>query len=263
MATLQGSWVWYELMTPDPDGARAFYEKVVRWNFTAGTPQSNGYGFLTAADGAMVGGVLRLTEDMTSHGARPCWLGYVAVEDVDASIASIEAAGGTVLMPATDIPMAGRVAMVADPGGAPFYIMKPTPPPHDPEARSTAFQAEINCGHCGWNELLAADAPREVAFYTAQFGWSLPEPMDMGPIGQYQFIAHDGVTVGAIMPVMPQTPAPFWNHYFWVPSIATAKAAIEVGGGQVINGPMQVPGGGWIVQGIDPQGAFFSLVGGE
>jgi predicted enzyme related to lactoylglutathione lyase len=46
-----------------------------------------------------------------------------------------------------------------------------------------------------------------------------------------------------------------------VPSIAAAKSAIEAGGGQVINGPMEVPGGGWIVQGIDPQGAMFSLTG--
>jgi predicted enzyme related to lactoylglutathione lyase len=261
MGTLQGSWIWYELMTPDPAGSKAFYDAVVRWSMTPGGPDTDGYGFITAADGAMIGGVLALTKDMTGHGARPCWLGYVGVDNVDASVGAIESAGGKCLMPARDVPMAGRIAMVADPGGAPFYIMAPTPPPGGGE--STAFQPEINCGHCGWNELLAGDAPREVAFYTGQFGWSLPEPMDMGPMGKYQFVAHDGVTVGAIMPVMPQTPAPFWNHYFWVPSIAAAKTAIEVNRGQVINGPMQVPGGGWIVQGIDPQGAMFSLVGGE
>lgn len=263
MATLQGSWIWYELMTPDPAGSKAFYEQVVGWNVSPGTAQTNGYGFLTAPDGAMIGGVLELTGAMRESGVRPCWLGYVGVDDVDASISAIEAAGGKVLMPASDIAMAGRVALVADPGGAPFYIITPTPPPDNPDARSTAFQSEINCGHCGWNELLAADAPREVAFYTGQFGWSLPEPMDMGPMGKYQFIEHDGVRIGAIMPLMPQTPAPFWNHYFWVSSIARAKDAIEASGGKVHNGPMQVPGGGWIVQGVDPQGAFFSLVGGE
>lgn len=263
MGTLQGSWVWYELMTSDPEGAKAFYEAIVRWSVVPGSPATNDYGFLTAPDGAMVGGLLRLTDEMQQHDARPCWIGYVGVYDLDASLKDIEKAGGKVLMPATDIAMAGRVAMVADPGGAPFYIMKPTPPPGaHADAASTAFQAEINCGHCGWNELLAADAPREVGFYTGLFGWSLPEPMDMGPMGKYQFIMHDGVQVGAIMPVMPETPAPFWNHYFWVPSIAAAGNAIETNGGEVINGPMEVPGGGWIVQGIDPQGAFFSLVGG-
>lgn len=260
MTALQGSWVWYELVTPDPAGAKAFYDAVVSWTMQPGTAESGGYGFVTAPDGAMVGGLLELTADMADHGARPCWLGYIGVDDCDASCAAITQAGGAVLMPARDVPMAGRIAMVADPGGAAFYIMTPTPPPGGGE--STCFSAEPNPGHCGWNELMAADAAREVLFYCQQFGWSLPGAMDMGPMGQYQFIGHDGVTVGAIMGVMPQSPTPMWNHYFWVPSIARAKTAIESNGGQVINGPMQVPDGGWIVQGIDPQGAMFSLVGG-
>lgn len=264
MGTLQGSWIWYELMSPDPEGSKAFYEAVVGWSMTTRHGENNtDYGFLTAPDGAMVGGMLRLTKDMTDHGARPCWLGYVGVDDVDASVVAIEAAGGKVLMPATDIAMAGRVAMVADPGSAPFYIMKPAPPPGSEGGESTAFQPEINCGRCGWNELMAADAARETAFYTGQFGWSLPEPMDMGAMGKYQFVAHDGVQVGAIMGKMPQVPAAMWNHYFWVPSIEAAAAAVAANGGQVVNGPMQVPSDGWIIQGVDPQGALFCLVGGK
>src|SRR3546814_3076956 len=72
-----------------------------------------------------VGGLMAITQEMADHGARPTWLGYIAVEDVDASVAEIEARGGRVLMPAMDIPMVGRIAMVADPHGAPFYVMKP------------------------------------------------------------------------------------------------------------------------------------------
>lgn len=261
MGTLQGSWVWYELMTTDPQGAKAFYEPLVGWQMTTGHGDTDDYGFLTAPDGAIVGGILRLTAEMGQHGARPAWIGYIGVEHVDTALADIEANGGKTLMTARDVEMAGRIAMVADPGGAPFYIMKPTPPPGAEGGESSAFQATSNTGHCGWNELMAADAGREVAFYTGLFGWSLPEPMDMGEFGKYQFIAHDGVQVGAIMGLMPESPHPMWNHYFWVPSIAKAKDTIEANGGQVINGPMEVPGGGWIVQGVDPQGAVFSLVG--
>jgi predicted enzyme related to lactoylglutathione lyase len=260
MSTLQGSWVWYELISPDPDGAKAFYEAVAGWSIAIGVGP-DGYGFVTAPDGAMVGGVMPLTTDMTDHGARSGWFGYVGVDDVDASIVAIEAAGGKCVMPARDVAMAGRIAMVSDPGGAACYIMTPTPPPGGGE--STAFSAEKNPGHCGWNELMAADAARELGFYSGQFGWTEAGDMDMGEMGKYQFIAHDGVTVGAIMPVMPETPAPMWNHYFWVPSIAAAKDAVEANGGQVINGPMQVPGDDWIIMGVDPQGAIFALVGGE
>lgn len=261
MGKQHGAWIWYELMTGDPEGAKAFYEPIVGWEMSTSHADTDGYGFLTAPDGAMVGGLLRLTDDMTSHGARPCWIGYISVPEVDAELTAIEAAGGKCLMPPRDVEMAGRIAMVADPGGSPFYVMAPRPP-EGAEGESTAFQADSNLGHCGWNELMAADASREVAFYTDRFGWSLPEPMDMGEYGKYQFVAHDGVTVGAIMGLMPGAPVPTWNHYFWVPSIAEAKGKIGAGGGQVVNGPMEVPGGNWIVQGVDPQGAFFSLVGG-
>jgi uncharacterized protein len=113
MATVQGSWIWYELMSPDPAGSKAFYEAVVGWSMTTGHGESADYGFITAPDGAMVGGLLGLTNDMTNGGARPCWLGYVGVDDVDASASAITAAGGSVMMPARDVEMAGRIAMGA------------------------------------------------------------------------------------------------------------------------------------------------------
>lgn len=261
MGTLQGSWIWYELMSPDPDGSKAFYDAVVGWNIDAKPTGEMDYRMIVNPDRGLTGGVFRLTPEMIEHGARPCWVGYIGVDEVDASVAAIEASGGKSVLPAFDIPGTGRIAMVSDPGGAPFYVMTPTPPPGG--AESTSFSASRNSGRCGWNELMAGDAARETAFYTDLFGWTLPEPMDMGPMGKYQFIAHDGVTTGAIMPKAPQAPAAMWNHYFWVPSIEVAKARIEAGGGEVSNGPMQVPGDDWIVQGIDPQGAMFSLVGGK
>jgi uncharacterized protein len=260
MTKLQGSWIWYELMTTDTAASKGFYEAVVPgWSLSPGAPETGGYGFIRNADGGMSGGFLALSKEMTDHGARPCWMGYIGVDDVDASLIAIAAKGGKVLMPAHDVPMAGRMAMVADCCGAAFYIMAPMPQPDGGE--STSFSAEKNPGRCGWNELMAGNAANAVAFYSGLFGWDLPEPMDMGAMGKYQFVEHDGVAVGAIMQKMAEMPVPFWSHYFWVPSIAAAAHAITANGGQIINGPMEVPGDDWIVQGIDPQGAMFALVG--
>jgi uncharacterized protein len=260
MSKLQGSWVWYELMTSDGVAAKAFYESVVAgWTFVEPAPHTNGYGFITRADGAMTGGVLSLTKEMTDHGARPCWLGYIGVDDVDASLIAIEAKGGKTLMPARDVPMAGRIAMAQDCCGAPYYVMTPSPPPGGGE--STAFSTTI-AGSCSWNELMAANQANALDFYTSLYGWDLPEPMDMGPMGKYHFINHDGGGIGAIMQAPSGAPAG-WAHYFRVASIGAAKSAVEASGGQVINGPMEVPGDDWIIQGIDPQGAMFSLVGGK
>ena len=258
MGTLQGSWIWYELMTPDPEGAKAFYDKVMGWTMSTGHGVDTDYGFIARADGGMTGGVLRLSKEMADHGAHPCWIGYIGVDNVDAAVTAAEAKGGKCLMPARDVPMAGRIAMMADPDGASYYVMTPTPPPGGGE--STAFSYTL-VGSCSWNELCAGNQASAIDHYTSLYGWDLPEPMDMGPMGKYQFINHDGGGIGAIMQKMPQTPMPVWFHYFRVASIEAAKAVIEASGGQVINGPMQVPGDDWIVQGMDPQGAMFSLVG--
>ncbi len=260
MMKTHGAWIWYELMTPDVAGAKAFYEAVVPgWSLTLGTPETGEYGFIANADGGMTGGILGLTKAMLDEGCPPAWIGYVGVDDVDAFLPRLETKGGKVTMPARDVPMAGRIAMIADCCGAPLYVMTPTPPPGGGE--STSFSAKPNQGRCGWNELMAGNADNATDFYASLFGWTLPEPMDMGEMGKYQFVEHDGVTVGAIMNKMAQMPASIWSHYFWVSGIDAAAAAIAANGGQVINGPMEVPGGDWIVQGIDPQGAMFSLVG--
>jgi hypothetical protein len=57
----------------------------------------------------------------------------------------------------------------------------------------------------------------------------------------------------------PQVPVPYWNFYFVVPAIRAAEKKILAGGGQILVAPMQVPGGGWILQARDPQGAVFAL----
>ena len=77
MGTLHGSWIWYDLLTPDPEGAKAFYAAVVGWSMTTGHGAAGSdYGFITAPDGAMVGGILRLTPDRTRN-FPPRFLGMV------------------------------------------------------------------------------------------------------------------------------------------------------------------------------------------
>jgi predicted enzyme related to lactoylglutathione lyase len=85
--------------------------------------------------------------------------------------------------------------------------------------------------------------------------------MPMGEMGDYWFIDHGGETIGAMMQKPPQVPAGCWTFYIRVNGIDGAVERVKAGGGQVLNGPMEVPGGDWIINGIDPQGAPFALVG--
>ena len=253
MRNQHGDFIWYELMTRDPAAAKHFYDPVAGWTIE---PQPSGemdYRMIDTGDG-LVGGTLTLTKDMTDHGARPTWLGYIGVDDVDATIARIEAKGGKVLMPANDLPDIGRIAMVADPQGNPFYIMRGSV-----DQVSTSF-APDKPGHTAWNELRTSDLDAAKAFYTDVFRWTLGDVMPMGEMGDYQFVDHGGRMIGAMMKAPPGAPGG-WGFAFHNRDVDTAVERIRELGGKVDQGPMEVPGDQRAVMATDPEGVPFMLVG--
>ncbi|PTS90116.1 VOC family protein [Sphingomonas sp. HMWF008] len=271
MANHHGDFIWYELITPDPDGARAFYETVVGWRIDAAGGGPIDYRMIASANGP-VAGLMPLTPQMQEGGARPGWLGYVSVDDVDAMARSIADGGGAVQMGPWDMPGVGRMALVADPHGAPFYILKPTPPADNPDATSLSFSYDMpRPGHCAWNELASDDPAAALPFYAQRFGWVKDDEMDMGPLGKYEFLRHAGRApdgsppghgmLGAVMPKLPEMPASAWTYYFRVPDIDVAVAAITDNGGSIVQPPIEIPGGDFSMVGVDPQGATFALVG--
>lgn len=262
MTNKPGGFIWYELMTTDPDAAARFYGAVIGWRIggeARPVPGGPDYRMILRGDGGHAGGVMAIDAEMKRHGAHPFWLAYLQVADVDATVRAIEADGGRALMPAMDLPV-GRIAMVTDPMGAPFYVMTPIPPPGQPDAKSDVFDP-AQAQRVRWNELTSRDLPRAKAFYAKHFGFEFNEVMPMGPMGDYCFIDHAGLRTGAMMQAPAESPFATWLFFFGVDSVSAAKAAIEAGGGSVMHGPMEVPGGQWIVVATDPQGAPFGVVG--
>lgn len=259
-----GGFIWYEVMTPDPVGAKAFYEAVIPgWSIGERNPGDIDYRMIGRSDGGNAGGVLRMSEDMRDHGAKPLWLGYVSVADVDGIVAQVEARGGKAHMPVTDIPDVGRIALLADPQGASFYVMTPKPPAGADNETSDVFSLDAE-QRVGWNELSTSDAAAALAFYTELFGWEKGDTMPMGAAGDYQFIDRNGQMIGAVFPASAGAfpdEQPHWRYYIRVPSIGQAIEAAKATGGTAKVGPMEVPGGDHIIIGQDPQGAEFALVG--
>ncbi len=255
---LQGSHVWYELMTTDPDAAAEFYGAVVGWSISDSISGEQDYRMIGRSDGGFAGGVFGLKPEQLSHGARPAWLGYVGVDDVDATLALIEAKGGKALMPAFNIPQ-GRIAMVADPHGNPFYVMKPVPPVDKPGAESDVFASDAE-QRVGWNELSTPDPVAARQFYGEVFGWGSDDFMDMGEYGEYRFFDHGSQRIGAVSGCVAGAQAG-WRYYVRVPSIARATESVKANGGSITMGPHEVPGGDHIIIGKDPQGAEFAMVG--
>jgi len=253
MSSSYGKFVWYELMTTDTAAAEAFYKSVIGWSARDAGMPGMFYTIISAGD-VPIGGLMEVPERARLSGARPAWMGYVAVDDVDASAAQVTRAGGGVHRGPDDIPGVGRFAVASDPQGAMFVLFKGMGEAPGPVAPGTP-------GHAGWRELLAADREAAFGFYSKLFGWTKAEAIDMGPMGVYQLYAKGDQTLGGMMTKPDAVPAPFWLYYFNVESITAAVARVNAAGGQVVNGPLEVPGGSWIVQCVDPQGAMFALVG--
>ncbi len=253
MANPYGNFVWYELMTSDAKAGEAFYRDVVGWGAQDSGVPGVDYTLFTAAS-TPVAGLMTIPAEARADGARPGWIGYVGVESVDAAAAKVRELGGRVHKEPTDIPGVGRFAVAADPHGAVFALFKWQAP------QAGAPPAPGTPGHAGWRELYAGDLAPAFDFYAKLFGWTKADALDMGPMGTYQLFAHDGGTIGGMMTKPAQVPKPFWNYYFNVDSVAAAVERVKRDGGEILVGPMQVPGGSWIIQGLDPQKAAFALV---
>ncbi len=259
MANPHGDFIWYELMTSDAPAAEAFYAGLMGWSFRPAGPDGGTAYRVFAKNGPEAGGMMQITEDMRAGGARPLWAGYIGVDDVDETVAQLAGEGGTILMGPMDIEGVGRMALVTDPLGAPFYVMRGI----SGETSQAFAQDAPREGHCVWNELHATDPDRALSFYGACFGWEVADRMDMGPMGSYDMLRNppNQTMLGAVMRAAGDGPPPIWHFYFRVPDIDAARRYVTAHGGSAREEPQEIPGGEFALNATDPQGAAFSLVG--
>lgn len=250
-----GRFVWYELLTSDPQGAIDFYTDVVGWK-TQAWEQEAGYTMYVGSQGP-VGGVTALPEQAKAMGAPPHWQANVVVEDVDATVAKVKELGGTVFH-VESVPNIGRFAIIGDPQGAVIAAFTP--------ARDMAPHDVSQPGEFSWHELYSSDHEKGFDFYQAIFGWERQSEMDMGPMGKYLMWGRQGQQLGGAMTLLGMKAPdgsdvpPSWMYYVTVADLDAAIERAKAKGARVLNGPMEVPGGQRIVQLMDPQGAAFALV---
>ena len=251
------NFVWYELVTPDAKTAEAFYRGVVGLDadVQAGITPGEPYTILKVGK-VPVAGMVAMPKDFFTGGTKPGWIGYIGVDDVGSYTKRVQEAGGKVHRPVRDIPMVGQFSVVADSQGTVFVLFQAkegAQRPPQPLAGTPGF--------AGWNELHAVEWKSAWEFYSGLFGWTKAETVDMGPMGVYQTFAAGGPPIGGMMTAGDQANRPGWVYYFNVDSAEAAAERVKEKGGKVLMGPHEVPGGSWIVQGIDPQGAMFAVVG--
>jgi hypothetical protein len=248
--------VWYELMTSgDLDAAVAFYKLVVGWDIRDSGMPGMQY-LLFGKDGKDVGGMMSW-KSLHMPQMPTEWLAHIGTSDVDAEVAAVVKDGGTPVQAPRDIPNVGRFAVVTDPQGAKYLLFQPS----GADAPPRLLQNEV--GNVGWNELCTTDWEKAWEFYSGHYGWEKDFAMDMKELGIYQTFRIDTDRyTGAMMNLPPfaKDAKPGWLFYFQVPDVDAGAKLIVDNGGTVTHGPVDVPGGSRIVQGVDPQGGRFALV---
>jgi predicted enzyme related to lactoylglutathione lyase len=251
-AVPRGRFVWYELLANDESVATLFYTKVLGWTTeTWKTPPGAPPYTMWSNAGKTFGGLMALPNEARKAGAPSHWLAYVTVPDTDASLEQAKRLGAKALMGPMDIPEVGRMVVIADPQGAVINLFTPSMPGTEPPATPAI-------GNVSWNELATDDGKKAWDFYQEMFGWQKGQGMDMGAMGTYQMFTLGGPPIGAIYNRPPEIPVSNWLYYFRVANLDEAVEKTKSGGGKILNGPMDVPGGR-IAQCMDPQGAAFAL----
>lgn len=247
---INGNFVWYEHLTDDPRAAIAFYTEVIGWK-TEPFGEDGEYTMWVGSQGPL-GGVMKLPDEAKKMGAPPHWIGHVQVADVDATAARAQKLGGKIYKQPEDIPTVGRFAVIGDPQGAAISIFKPNKP--------MTLHDMSKTGEFCWNELLTSDSAAAFKFYSEMFGWKIDREMDMGSMGPYRIYGLGEQQFGGMMTTPKGSPMPpMWLFYVETSDFDAALGRATKKGAAIMNGPMEVPGGGRIVQLKDPQGAAFAL----
>jgi hypothetical protein len=253
LADVHGHFVWYELSTTNIEAAKAFYREVLGWGALDMSMPGMPYAAFTLRE-LPVCGLLKLSEEAIKQGGSPHWIGYVAVRDVDRTVLDVERHGGVVRSSPTTVFNFSRFAIVADPDEATFAIVTRLQPGLDPQLE------ENSQGRIKWHELLAGDCDKASNFYASVFGWQT-EKTHAGSRGTYWAFSANGRAFGGVTKKSSAVSRPSWVYYFDVDDVDEAAKRVRNGGGRVIEGPVQIPGGSWVLQCVDPQDALFALVG--
>ena len=242
---------WVDLMTTDVAAAKEFYGGLFGWSYEDEPTDQEGMDYTMASRaGKATAGMSTQPAEQAEMGIPPMWNSYVTVDDIDATAAKVDGAGGGIMAPPFDVMDAGRMAVITDPTGAVISLW---------QAKEHIGAELVNeHGALTWNELVSPDVGTAATFYGEVFGWGT-ETMDMGEMGDYTVFTLAGEQIaGGMAPPMDGMP-PHWGVYFNVDDCDGTVAAAAASGATVMMEPMDGPPGRWAAL-ADPQGAMFAVI---
>ena len=242
-----GTPTWIDLMAPDADAARAFYQKVFGWEYDIGGPEYGGY--TTARLGQhMVAGLMGLQPDDPPMPA--AWSLYFATDDIEADVAKAVELGAKVVSPVMAVGEFGSMAVCEDPTGATFSFWQ--------AGSHVGSQVTEEPGSAAWYELYTPNAKQARDFYMAVLGVTA----DAMPGGmEYYVLKHGEQMLAGIMQIDPAWGNfhPQWITYFSVADVDKTVETVTKNGGKNMGSIDDSPFGR-IAALADPSGAYFKVV---
>ena len=243
-----GAFVWHDLVTDNPAACRAFYAALLGWTFEDGEGVDPGYTIIRH-QGQPIGGIV--TRPQSADGAAAQWITYLAVENVDRAVEAFQRAGGTVFRGPLNARKDLRVAVVADPYGAPIGLASR-------KARVVEERTPPALNRWLWMEYIAArDTAEALAFYRDAVGF-----------GHEISVARENFTYYVLTTDRPRAGlfASPWKRdtSAWLPYVrvadptALARRAVELGGTVALAPAPGVRNGSLAII-LDPAGAPLAL----
>jgi predicted enzyme related to lactoylglutathione lyase len=244
-----GKLVWFELVTDQPDAARAFYQSVFGWRFTPvpGAPAS--YSVIENQGTRIAGTFVPARHDNSARGAR--WLTLISVADVATAARYTTQNGGSVVAAPTSISGRGTHALLRDPDGALFGVLRTQhgDPPDTP----------VQDGDFFWIDLFAADPARAAQFYTGLAGYDVsPRTGDRGRTRLV--LQSQGYARGGIVPRPAELKESGWLPYVLVDDVQRTLAQVAAAGGKVLVAPNAALLDGNVAVIADPAGGVLGVV---
>jgi predicted enzyme related to lactoylglutathione lyase len=247
--TAEGKFVWMDLITNDVATAGKFYGSLLGWQITGADAPDAPFASIRQ-NGRLIGSIVYYDGlDRSRPSAR--WLSYISVKDVAAMAARSRTLGGTVFMEPREFPDRGTIAVIVDPQGAVFGILRAKggdPPEEKP-------------GPMGWmwHELWTSSSDSAKTFYSSLLGYTQKAVTLPGISGEYQALEKEGTLRGGVGQLASKETSPLWLPYVNVDDPAAVAGKAQTLGGTVILPPDSSRRGGSVAIIADPTGGILAL----